>query len=352
VGADLDLTTIQNQAERYWYSRLAYTSTQSIGVKQQAQLIQLAGWNEPQDLSIQARVRTFAATQDPNLWVQLRADQNPVTLYGDMLRPALRPVGVNAAALQNLSLGVTNSGSAATVNSQMLYGVDIWKLPIASRIMRGVPLPADDKRLAEAVGVDLDPSTMAGTLPHDIGTVIEQTYQNRQIASPIAYTGKSPSVSLSDNAFFEATAGSGNELLVLRYLGAQAPDGPDYGVRLRVDQDNYSQVLDVDAAMTSLDEPFDLILPARRRITVHIIATQAAPPAPVPVRVEVWRLSLDTILRVRLGLQRLSAVTAVFVANALAGLPSGATAAQRQAATDRARHSAADLFARIMVGVK
>lgn len=342
MATQLDQQTIESQ-RRYWYSRIPYTSTDSIAAGSTKTFFSLRDWNTSEELTTQVGVRTVGATQDPNVQFQVTADARPVQWYADSQRPALRPVDVGAYATGNLSLQATNQGTAATVNSQTLYTADIWQLPIAERVMRNLPLPDDLKALATSTGVGLDPSAMQGTLPIPIGTVIERTYQNRRIAPDLAFGGKAPTPTTSDQVFYPLVRQSPNEMFVVRSIGAQAPSAQDYGVRIRIDQDSQSQIVDLDASLLSLDHPTDMFLPALRSLNFHIICTVADAPGPVPVRLEVWRVSLSAILRVRLGLQSLSQLIASM---------GGSTARGRTPEQRTLAEAAGALYTRIIAGVK
>lgn len=342
MATDLDQTVIESQ-RRYWYSRIPFTSTDSIAAGNTRTFTTLQGWNTSEDLATQVGIRTVGATQDPNVQYQATADSTPSQWYADSQRPGLAPIDVGAYATQNLSLAFTNQGSGATVNTQTIYTADIWQLPVANRIMRNLPLPEDLKALAASVGLDLDPNAMQGTFPLPIGTVIERTYANRRIGPDIAFGGKAPTPTKSDQIFMTLTRSSPNEMFVVRAIGARAPDGPDYGVRIRVDQDNNNQLVDLDASLLSLDHPTDLFLPATRRLNFHIICTQADAPGPVPVRVEVWRVSLSAILRVRMGLQSLSQLIA-----AMGGRTGKGSTSEQQTLA----RAAGALYTRILAGVK
>jgi|SRR5579875_1222720 len=310
MGTQLSQDVIRNALD-YWYERNVYTSTLSLAPGATAALFPLlASWNPPTGARQVVSLETIAASQDPNLRLQVTYDGLSATVLGDDLAPDLKPVRVSAPAASSLGLSAVNTGTQASTGTQVLYGTSIWTAPVAYKVLHGYGLTQEDLDLAKQVGMETNPVQSRGTHPIPISAVIERTYANRMTQSPYQFQGPSPLATTQGAVFAQVNANPpGQDLLVLRYLAAEADE--DYGVTITLDRDNQIGHTTWDAGLMSLDHPLDLFIAAKSSLTFHIQAA-VAPPGPIPVRFEVWHVSLTAILRLRMGLMTKEAAQGLY----------------------------------------
>jgi hypothetical protein len=304
MGSQLTSDLIRNALD-YWYERDAFTATLSVGAGAAQPLFPaLSAWNPANGARQIVSLESLAATQDPNLRFSLAYDGYTSVIYGDELRSGLGPSKIAAPAAANLSLVVTNTGTAATSGTQVVYTASIWTPPVAYKVLHGYGLTAAELEVAKQAHLATNPVAQTGVHPIPISAVIERTYENRLLQSPWQFQGPSPTATTAGAVIAQVNAQPpGQDLLVLRSIGAEADE--DYGITLSWDRDNQLGQGSVDAALLSLDQPLDLFVPAKTSLTFHLQAA-VPPPGPTPIRIEVWHVSLSAILRTRMGLVTLA----------------------------------------------
>ena len=318
MGSQLSQDVVRNALD-YWYERNVYTSTLSLAPGASSTLFPLlASWNPPTGARQVVSLETIAASQDPSLRLQITYDGLSSVVLGDDLPPDLKPVRVSAPAASSLGLTAVNQGTVQEVGTQVLYGASIWAAPVSYKVLHGYGLTQEDLDLAKKVGLKTNPVQSRGTHPIPISAVIERTYANRMTQSPYQFQGPSPQATTQGAVFAQVNANPpGQDLLVLRYLAAECDE--DYGVTITLDRDNQIGHTTWDVGLMSLDRPLDLFIAAKSSLTFHIQAGQA-PPGPVPVRFEVWHVSLTAILRLRMGLMSEAAAQGLYGSEAGANL--------------------------------
>lgn len=290
-------STFIQECDPYWLEIAPFTSTNSIAPLSQATLVGgVSGWNTNFAKDI-AFLESIAATQDPNVLLAATVDGQIRYIYGDTLRPALRPVRTTAGMYQSFSLTATNqSATQATVNTQILYRMAVWRAPIAYKVMRGFPLTPEEFKIGERAGLNVqNPVSERGVFPIPIPAVIQRTYENRLTKTTLEFAGPDPSAAVKGAPFYNVSA-LPNELLVLRSIGCDVDS--DYGLTLTIARDNQATHLVIDPSLLSLDEPVECFIPATQSLTFSVAAT-TAPPNTVPFRIEVWHLASDITLDAR-----------------------------------------------------
>jgi hypothetical protein len=297
----------------YWYSRLPYTVSVALGAGGQTNLTgPVTGYNTQESPGALVTLETVHTALDPNLVLRVQADQQTLQLYTAAHPPGFRPVPVGARAVQSLTLSAYNPGSATSLPSSVLYSVSVWRLPLTMKILLGYAITSDEQALAQRLGLDISPVAMNGQFPIPLSAVIERTYANRLIGSPLIYDG--PPLTFppgGGQVSLPPFSVPPNALYVLRSVAV--PMDADYGPTVQIDRDANESFVQFDPSVSP--EPVDLFLPALQRIQIRVSVT-SPPPGPVPIRVVLWPVSLSNILRVRLGLITETGLVQVFQAAA------------------------------------
>lgn len=290
----------------YWYERQAYAfQATALTASGQVPLFSLAGWNGGGAPATLVTLRELQVDTWPGVQALITADSQSYRPYVDTLRRDV-PTRGDWAAVKNLSAAITNQ-SATVIGSSGLtiptlqgrYQVAIWQMPAFEQLLRGTGLSPTHTDYLKALGFAssvANPTDQRGNFPIPVSAIIERTYANRQVAPPIAWA-QSTVATTSQVALTTLTA-SANQLLILRNLAGVAP--AEAGVTLTVDRDNDASYVQWPANQLGR-RGVDLFIPATNHLTLSIQATNPES-TPVPVRMEVWVLSLSNILRARLGL--------------------------------------------------
>jgi len=292
-------------AQPYWYERIPYTfAVTNLAPSGSVPLFTVRGWNgaggAPTTL---ATLRELEMDPWSGLQAVVTADTQQYRVHAGSLR-GRRPTTGDWAAVRLIGVALTNQTGATNFPSGPLtypvvrgrYQMAIWQMPAFEKLLRGTGLSPTDTDYLTALGFSTNPVDQKGWYPVPLSAVIERTYANRQIAPPLAYA-ESVQAPAEQTPLITVPAAT-NQLLVLRRLAAVAT--PEAGVTLTVDRDNTLAHVQVAADQLGR-EGVECFVPALNHLTLKIQAT--APPASlVPVRMEVWVLSLSNVLRTRLGL--------------------------------------------------
>lgn len=293
--------------QRYWLEQIPYTVLlASVPANSTQSLFSVQNWNPPTDIGILAAITAVGATPFPDLQLQIVHDNRNWRGYADALPGGLGLQPVESKAVRNLAFSITNRGSTALVNVQINYVITLWRMPVAYKLMAGYALTPEEANQAQRLGLPVSAVDQRGTFPIPLSAVIERTYANRSINSVLEIADHFPATTTEET--IAAVTARPNELLVLRNIAALA--SVEDGVVLSVDRDDNPHYVEIRADALDLDRGLDMFIPALRTLTFKIRA-DVAPPAPIPVRITVWHLSLSNILRVRLGLLSFSQLQAL-----------------------------------------
>lgn len=299
MANSFQLSTIQH-ASAYWYERIPYTLTVGglAANGGQQTLFRVQGWNRANVVSTLVTLESLAISQLAPLRIDVTADNKALRLWGGSFKPALEPSEVGAYAIQSMSLAVTNTDPATPMtNVQAVYTMAVWRMPIAYKVMIGMPLTPDEQDTARRVGLSTDPTRQRGTFPIPLSSVMERTYSNRIIDPPLTVADSFPATTQAQViATFPAQT---NQLLILRNIAAEAD--VDDGVVISVDRDDNADHVMLDAACLDLARGVDMFVPAIHALNCKIQSARNTS-YNVPVRITIWRLALSNILRVRLGM--------------------------------------------------
>lgn len=300
MAASFGLSTIAN-ARPYWLEQIPYTALIStLAAGAQDNLIPaVQSWNPTNQAPTLVALDTLGATQWPGVQIDLASDTTRDRYDLGMWPAALAPVPVDRVARSRISATLTNTNSTAATNLQVTYQMTVWDEPIAVRVLRGWPLSVQDQTLARQIGLDIAPANQRGTLPLSLDRVIENSYRNRLIGSPLSYALAATATPTTGGTPFHRVQVPPNTLYVVRSVGMAAT--LEDGVQLHIDRDTNTDHVVLDAAALSLNRPTPMFIPALQSLNFRLTAT-TAPPAPTPVRIEIWPVSLSNILRLRLGL--------------------------------------------------
>ena len=300
MAASFGLSTIAN-ARPYWLEQIPYTALIStLAAGAQDNLIPaVQSWNPTNQAPTLVALDTLGATQWPGVQLDLASDTTRDRYDLGMWPANLAGVAVDRAARARISATLTNTNTTAATNLQIAYQMTVWAEPIAVRVLRGWPLSTQDQALARQIGLDIAPNNQRGTLPLSIDRVIENSYRNRLIGSPLSFALAATATPTTGGTPFHRVQVPPNALYVVRSV-AMAATWED-GVQLHIDRDTDTDHVVLDAATMTLDRPTPMFIPALASLNFRLTAT-TAPKAPTPIRIEVWPVSLSNILRLRLGL--------------------------------------------------
>jgi hypothetical protein len=332
-------------ARRYWLERTPFTTViSSLAPGQTTTVFSLQGWNPGSSTDMVATLLSLGITQYPNLQVTVTADGQSYRYFADEFPPALEQVLMGHSAVRNLSLQLTNLSTSATMtNIQALYVAQSWRAPVAYKQLHGYALTADEQRVARAAGLAPNPALDVGLYPLPLDFIIERSYVNRRISPWLRLAQPIVLAQAGVPQTIDQIQARPNELLVLFRIGVDADF--DDGVTLIVDRDNDSSYLQLNADQLSIRSPLPLLLPALNHLTPKLQAA-SVPAAPVPVRLDLLRVSLSLILDLRLGLITQGQLTQAYQRLLADRGVSG------QALGQRAVENAATLVADVAAGVR
>jgi len=282
----------------YWYARLPFTTAVSLAAGGQASVIPaVANWNQGTSPTVLVTVEAVQTAPDPNLVLTLATDRTTQLLYAAAAPGGFAPLPVRAYAWQSLTLAARNPNTAASPASPVWTTVSIFRVPTAWKVLFGQPITPAEAGAAATLGVETSPTAQRGLRPIPLSAVIERTYANRQIASPLVYDGPPQQfTSAAPTATLPTITVPANGLYVLRRISV--PIDADYGPQVTINWETQENFWSGDPSGSP--RPLDFVLPFLQQLQV-VVTVQSPPPGPVPIRVEVWRLSLSLLLRARLA---------------------------------------------------
>ncbi len=297
MGAVLSPADIKN-AKKYWFSQIPYTFVQPTLAANSAQgLFAIKGWNPETSLETLVSLSTIGITQGGNSEIDIVHDSVGSRRYAAAFPSELAPRFVGSNAVKNLSLGVRNNNPTPLPNLQLNYLATIWQMPVTFKVLQGYALTEAERAIGDATNVPLSPIDRKGTLPIPWEDIIRRTYWSQLVDEPLDIP-LMPTATTVAQTFHQVQAGP-NELLVVRNIAAEGT--LDYGIQITVDVDDNLGLVQLQAANLNLEAGTEMFVNAEHLLNFNISAT-VPPPGPTPVRLEVWRLSLSNILRVRLEL--------------------------------------------------
>ena len=297
------------QTKKYWFSQIPYqTVIANLPANSQQGIFAVRGWNPEVSLETLVSLSTLGVTQGGNIELDIVHDSVGSRRYAAPFPPELSPRYIGSNAVKNLSLVVRNNNPSALPNVQLNQLITAWQMPITFKVLQGYALTDAEKAIADATRVPQSPIDRKGTLPIPWEDIIRRTYWSQAI-DEVLDIPLLPQATTIQQTFHQIQAGP-NELLVVRNIASEGT--LDYGVTISVDCDDIVGLAQLQAANMNLDAGTEMFLNAEQQVNFNIQAA-VAPPGPTPTRLEVWRLSLSNILRVRLellsmaGLQQLMA---------------------------------------------
>ena len=299
MAASFGLQTISN-ARPYWLEQIPYSALiPTLAAGGQAALFPaVQGWNPANNPATLVRLDQIGATRWPGVQLDLTSDTSRDRYDLGMWPADLAPVVTDRVARTRLAATLVNTTAAAVTNLQLTYRITVWAEPIAVKVLYGWPLTVQEQALARQLGLDVGTASQRGTLPMDLDRIIEGTYRNRLIGTPLSYALAATASPTTGGLSFHRVQVPPNTLMVVRSV-AMAGTLED-GVQLHIDRDSDTDHVILDAATLTLDRPVQMFVPAKTSLNFRLTAA-TAPPAPTPVRLEIWPVSLSNILRIRLG---------------------------------------------------
>jgi hypothetical protein len=290
-----------SQATPYWYERIPFVADVNLSSGGTEPIIpQLTGWNTSQSPQTLCTLEELATVRDPNLSIRVSADGDTRTFYASSHPPNLEPLPVGIRAVTSLTATAQALSGPTIGTSPIVYSVGIYQLPLTWKVLLGYTITEDERAIADALGLTTSPIAQNGQHPIPIGTMIERTFLNRQVASPIVYDGPSITFSSSLTVDMPQINVPPNTIAVLHKVGIGV--SADYGPSFVVNRDNQANHVQIqDASVATITRPLSMWVPAENQIQITVQVAEV-PPGPVPVRVEAYTISLSNILRIRMSL--------------------------------------------------
>ena len=297
--ADVFGTATIEHARKYWLERTPYTTVVgSLAAGATISIFAIAGWNTAGGSDMVATLYSLGITQFPNLQITITADGTTDRYFADEFPAALRQVKMGHAARSNMSVSLTNNGTTTLTNIQVTYIAQSWRAPSSYKILQGYALTTNERNQALAAGLALNPAHDQGLFPIPLDTVIERSYENRRVRPWLRFARSIALPSAGVVQTFDQIQARPGELLVLAGLGSIADFDDD--VVLSVDRDNNAAHLQLNADQLNTEDLLEMVVPALSTLTFKFQAG-VLPPANVPVRVEVLRVSMSLVLDLRMG---------------------------------------------------
>ena len=290
---------IIREASPYFYERIPYTHTvSSLAAGNTTSLFSVSQWNTAASPSVRVTLRNLGMTRWPNTQLRTVYDNRTDRIDSRGFPGHGYPLPVEYGAVTQLNSQLVNIGTTTIPQITLTYQISVLRMSVATKVLYGYALDKTEHSMAQAMHLGTDPVRQLGNLPMPMDTIIEREFAARQIAGPVAFSA-GVSVTPSASTVGHVRPQSPNEVLVLRSIAVEA--SPEDGVVLTVNRDDNADHVSVDAGATALSHPLDCFIPATNHFT-FVIQGATHVPYPVPVRLEVWRVSLSDILRVHLGI--------------------------------------------------
>lgn len=350
AGSTFDSSVITTAAP-YWYERLPYTATASLSAGgTQALISAVTGWQPGPQPSLLVTLEDIATAQDPNLQVRVVGDGQSLTLYSQNHPSNLEPVRLGVGAVKSLSATLLNTTTATSVSSPLVYHVSVLQMPAVLKVLLGYPPTTAEQEILASFGLPTTAIHQNGQQPIPIGAVIERTFLNRQVLSPVAYDGLALTFLGGLVANIPAINVGLNQLFVLTEVAV--PISKDYGPQVNIARDYQENHVQFDPSVTTLDRPMSMWIPATQQVSISVTVT-SAPPGAVPCRVKGYVMAMSNILRVRMGQLSKAGLETLFQQEALqkAITTIGPSAKLTPAQVSGATTNADDLYNRIVAGV-
>ena len=333
-----------DHASQYWLERTPFTTVvDSLGPGASIAVFAVAGWNPGSSVAMVATLYSLGITQYPNLQVQVTADGVTDRYFADEFPEALQQMPMGHTAVKGLYLTLINNGTTTLTNIQVMYICQSWRAPVAFKILRGYPLTKQEEAVAKSAGLSTNANRDEGLFPLPLDYVIERSYKNRSVRSSLAIARSfSIAAAATQTTIGQVRANTG-EALILRSMGFDADF--DDSVQFFVTRDDQTSHIQVAADQFSVENPQEVFVTATSNFT-FLLQSATIPPANVPARIEVLRVSLDLILDLRLKLITSTDVATVFSQQYQS---SGMT---KQAADKKAQQDAVYLATGVAAGVR
>jgi len=189
-----------------------------------------------------------------------------------------------------ISLSILNSSGSAAANLYCTYLGGVKQLTTAEKVMLGVPLTSEDRRLVAKYHIGEQ-----GFRPFALERSLQTAWYSR-IVSQDAYAyvlNASPSLST-----FENLSPGPDEIVVLTSLAiGNCPAGNL--VNLVINRDSDLSYVSILGDTLSLDQPFSTWIPARSNLAFQLTASTST--TGVAIRFTALRIKLSLVLRVLFG---------------------------------------------------
>jgi hypothetical protein len=303
-----------NAAKKYWLEQFPQTVvlTNLAAGSRTPVMPTLQGWNTGGAPDTYVELTSLGVSPIPNVLIQVVADGQAVQYRATEFPPELQQRYIGMGGVRSLSVAALNQGTTTVPLLQVNALFTIWRMPVAAKVMHAYPLTQEEAQAARRVRVEMNPVLQGGTRPIDIETIINSTYRNRRISPSIDNFDQYTASNVSGGQAFYIAQAYANQMLVVTSIAADA--FYDDGVTITVDRDDDQAHVVILASSTDLANGLPMFVPALRTLAFKIQSVTVSPDAPIPVRIEGWRLSLSNILRVRLGLATAADLRSVYQA--------------------------------------
>lgn len=311
LGQLIDIDAVKS-AGKYWLEQFPQTAVLSnLAVNARIPIMPtLRGWNTGGSPDIYVELTSLGITPIPNVLIQIVADGQLVQYRSTDFPPSLLQREVGMGAVSNLAMYILNQSGGVVPTLQINSTFTIWRMPTSDKILHGYSITQSELAATKRVREQTNPTLQSGTRPLDIADIIKGSYRNRRISPSINNFDQYLATPTSGGQAFYIAQAYSNQLIVITSISSDAFF--DDGVTIQCDRDDDQQHLMLRADAMDLENGFSMFVPALRTLTFKIQSVSAAPDAPIPVRVEGWRISLSNILRLRLGLVDAAGLRSVY----------------------------------------
>lgn len=286
MGANFD--NIQAQRARYWYERLPYTFYAEALQAGTTEVFDVRNVDTATDGQKMAIFGNFSAPNTAGINYNLRYGRNFQMPLGGLPSntPTMTSEDGGVRSTKELTLNMVNP-SGATPVMQVNYTGAFKTLTVADKVMLNLPLTEAEQALAGSLPND-------GSTPYSIRSNLDRVWRS-QIISEEVYSYVQ-NVGTSSFTLQTETADP-DEILVLTKLGANATVGNQVSININRDNDeNYVSVL---ADNMTVDNPFDIWVPATSKLVFQVQAV--TPQNNVPVWYSILRLRYSDTLKAMFG---------------------------------------------------
>lgn len=244
-----------------------------------------------------ARLSEVAVDRDDEVEMRLKVDATTLnTLAGSMFDGLAN--NFSLLAKSRIYYNLFNSGAAPQTDYKTFFSLWVLKPTVAHKLRLGIPLTAEEQKLAKDLGIS--DTVEKGLLPLPLSQQIAREYQVLQ-EETYGFNVTVPTTGVDIETLHPANG----QFLILTKLSADPGDAAADNIRIAIDRDHVADYVEFPTwalgatAAVSLGKEISCFIPALTELRIKLKATVSKT---INIRFTVQKCALTNIFRARWGL--------------------------------------------------